>query len=396
MKKWMVVLIALFAASVLCNGCGGKPAVAAKKTESSTIETNTMRATEDVTNSIDLFTPEMTRKQGSKFQCWANVRLSGRIRETPTISFIKKLFDYKSLSEWHTTSSFQFESEVLRHNATTVIENWTVGRVQALRLMGRPGLLHVQYNLGPEVKNAILAAGELAINCCPNPVGQAGEILSLAVVTGQDLNWAPFAKVFGVDQKLLEKGVNSLGVASKILRDWEQKTATLSMKNGRVEWGYTTGAVPPSMEKFFSSIGAIVDYSLIPTRRVRVGDSFNVDRLMLTQLVPPMFSDLPEYEFQVTFTRRPDRSIEGRNFASFDGNGRAVARYEDGSFSGQATIKQANLLIDITDHDNVFVSGLQITAPVDGKICQEKNPMFKVEWDGLLEMRIDYQVGLKQ
>jgi len=332
-----------------------------------------------------------TRKEGSCFEGRMICRLGGQIRNSQKLGLVGYLIGgVNNLTDWRTVSVFAYTADVVQNNGETQTETWKVTQADAARLTAKPELRGLSYKIGPETMGLIGAACTY-LSGQPAVGAKSAGAFGMLLLEGSGKDWSPYANIFGVDEKLLEGQVKYLGYLAKRLNSWLGQDATVTWKNGKALWSYTSA--PEDMREYFNTIVNMVDFTL-PAPELAEGGKFPVNDLWLRSLTPPHLEDLPDYSISLVFVRVADESMRGRKYCRLVGSGKGNIKTTDGTFVTDFDCKSADMWIDITADDNRFLHKLSIKAPLDGKLMNTDD--FKsVEWAGKLQLELNYEVNLR-
>ncbi len=334
-----------------------------------------------------------TRKEGSRFRGYAMGSIEGTTVQRAKVDVYLPIFEGEIRSLWVAPWSAHFTAEVLRNNGVIIEERRTFEEVRSVELLAPARLTRLQYELGPEVNQAILGVAAALAEMtwgASLPVG-------MAMVKAQDLDYASVSRLTGIDEQVLARQEGMIVGAARILDEFEGKTVDLRMQDGRVQW-VDAPDLPRRLVTTLGRVQSLIDYTAVPSPALAVGEETVLSDLIVNELFPPdLTSDLfGDYDMQLTLTlvRMPDRSDEERTFARFEGSGMLHLLHADGNVSARLAVEQASLLVDRTAPDNQFLHRLEIATPVTAHFIEKQARFRRMQWDGDLSLRLLYLVDL--
>lgn len=329
-----------------------------------------------------------TRPAGARFECESVVQLSGTVKRTNKLEYLFPVFGARGDAKYETISRFKWETLVSRNNGKILNETWTVRTADALRLLCPPEFSQISYDFSAPMETVLSSCVEAGLSS-PELITQVGSWMGLGLLALQNRNLAPFAKLLGVEQAMLARSTEKLGLLAKRIGTWEGKSATLGLKDGVCSWGYTDA--PDDMQKYFNTIKALIDLRLLPPPGLKVGESFTCDEVSLSLLMPPDIILLPEYKANLNLTREQDRQEMGRLYQVFAVTGDLEIKWENASLRTGIS-SGSTMLVDATATTNVFVRNLSLMAPIKADKLAKGPELLKVDWAGDLQLRIQYDV----
>lgn len=334
-----------------------------------------------------------TRKEGSRFTGYAMGSIEGTTIQRAKVDVYLPIFEGEIRSLWVAPWSVHFTSEVLRNDGVVIEERRTFEEVRSVELLTPARLTRLQYELGPEVNQAILGVAAALAEMtwgASLPVG-------MAMVKAQDLDYASVSRLTGIDEQVLARQEGMVVGAARILDEFEGKTVDLRIQDGRVQW-VDAPDLPRRLVTTLGRVHSLIDYTALPAPTLAVGEETVLSDLIVNELFPPdltaeLFGD---YDVQMTLTlvRLPDRTEAERTFARFEGSGMLHLLHADGNVSARLAIEQASLLVDRTAPDNQFLHRLELATPVQAHFIERQARFRRMQWDGDLSLRLLYRVDL--
>ena len=333
-----------------------------------------------------------TRKEGTVYECTVVGMLEGTMKQTTSLEAFHPIFKGDIRSAWIAPWTTRFTAEIVRNDGDTIEERRTFEEVRSVELMAPAELTDLTYDLDPDVNRVITElAARLQVFFPGSPVSQGAGVL----IKSQDFDYAEVARLTGIDRLLLSSQQTAVTGAARILDDFEGKTFEVQLKDGRAQWIYAPD-VPPQAAEAMGRVGALIDYSALPSPELAVGESTVITELLINELMPPeiLTELLGDFDTDLTLrlVRMPDESIDGRTLSRFDGEGTLRLMQADGNVHARLQVEQASLRIDETDPHNRFLHVFEITTPIETQVLQRNSRFKNVAWDGDLNLRLTYQV----